>query len=119
MSKGYQLLETPCLSDLVAAPKNFDLSVAVLSWLVEVISEELKEQLDRAEIEVIRAEYFGAYPALGIHYKGDPEEDLGPIVEAMAAKVLRERPVSDFVSYLMRAGTDWRKVTDDIVGPRP
>ncbi len=121
MKKGYQLIEPACLSRLLPLPASFDVTVALLSWLVEELRVELSGRLGGAELELIRGEYVGgAYPALGIHYPAPAEEgeDLEPVVESTIKELLRQRPVADFVSFLERAQTDWRKVTDDLVGAR-
>jgi hypothetical protein len=118
MKKGYQIIEPPSLSGLFPRTASFDVTVALLSWLVETLRVELNDRLGGAEIELIRAEYQGAYPAIGIHYPAEEGEDLGLVVETAITELLRQRSMADFVSFLARARTDWRKVTDDLVGAR-
>jgi hypothetical protein len=117
MKKGYQLIEPGSLSELLPLTSTFDVTIALLSWLVDVLRAELKERLGSAELQVIRGEYQGAFPAIGIHYRVDEGEDLGPVVEAAIRDVLSQRPTSDFVSFLARSRTDWRRMTNDLLGP--
>jgi hypothetical protein len=115
MSKGYQIIEPDTLVGLFADPKYFELSVALFTWLIERLREDLKEQLVPAELDIIRVEYCGAYPAIGIHYHDRNPNDLGPLVESTIAKLMSERPVLEFVSFVARSKLDWREVTDKLM----
>ena len=116
MSKNYQIVEPPTLAGLFGTPANFDIAVALFTWLIDRLREDLKEQLVGAELEVIRAEYHGAYPAIGIHYDSDTDpNDLGPLVESTIAKLLSERTLADFLSFVASSKIDWKEVTDKLV----
>jgi hypothetical protein len=117
MKKGYQLIEPELLAGLVAAPKTFDLSIALLAWVVEVVRAELGDRLKGVELEIIRVEYFGAYPAIGIHYSAADIDDVGPLVEATIVDLVTQRPVADFVSFLMRTPRNWREEAEALLGP--
>jgi hypothetical protein len=119
MKKSYQIIEPAALGTLLGKPKSFDFTLAILSWLIDLVRAELRDQLDGAQIELIRAEYHGAYPAIGIHYDRPEKEDLGPLVEATLSKLLQERTGLDFASWVVRADADWRKLTDDLLGAPP
>lgn len=113
--KGYQLLEVDVLDGILGLPTNFDVNVALLSWLVEQLHIELGERLQGNEVEVILAQYHGAYPALGIHYPTPGSDDVGPLVETTIAELLTRRSVEDFIFFLARTPTDWRKTTDGLM----
>ena len=116
MSKSYQIVEPPTLAGLFGAPTNFTIAVALFTWLIHLLREDLKEELVGAELEVIRAEYQEAYPAIGIHYLGDTSpDDLGPLVESMIARLLSERTLTDFLAFVARSKIDWKEVTDNLV----
>lgn len=114
MSKNYQIVEPPSLAGMFGAPRNFDIAVALFTWLIVLLREDLKEQLIGAELEVIRAEYHGAYPAIGIHYDTNPD-DLGPLIEATVAKLLSERSVIEFISFVETSKIDFKEMTDSLV----
>lgn len=119
MNKGYQLIELALLDRLLATPSAATITVALLSWLVEAIRNELDGQLIAVELEVIRAEYLGPYPVIGVHYVNADAPDLGPLIEATATRLLQTKAVSEFVAFVPRSGRDWRKETDDLLTPKP
>lgn len=119
MKKGYQIIDAAGLKRLLAVTTSFDLTIALLSWLVELLHGELRERLTGVEIEIIRAEYYGPYPAIGIHYPMQDTNDVGPLVETTIEELLKQRPVADFSAFLARTPTDWRKATDDLIGRQP
>ena len=107
MNIGYQLVEPPSVAALLAKSHSASITVALLTWLIEVASEELKDDLVDKQLAVIRAEYVGAYPAIGIHYGSPGATDFAPRLEATFARLLAERHVGDFVSFLSRSTTNW------------
>lgn len=116
MSKGYQLLEAAApLAKFLANPKTLEVSVLILAWLAAQLSVELKDQLIGAHIEVIRAEYQGAYPALGIHYEREDKEDLGPLVEMKMAELLRSRSILELLQFAQEAKITWRHRADQLM----
>lgn len=118
MKKTYQIVEPVVLSELLGEPRAFEVTIALLSWLVDLTNKELKDQLQGAEVEVIRAEYHGPYPAIGVCYESATASDLGPLVEATIARMLRDRAAQDFVDFLGRVTTDWRREAERLVGPK-
>jgi len=118
MNKGYQIIEPACLGELMTLNGSVDVAVALLSWLVEILRIDLEDRLNGAQIELIRAEYHGAYPAIGVHYPRTDAEDLGPVVETTIAELTGRRSIADFAAFLARVRMDWRKVADDLMGAR-
>ena len=115
MSKGYQIVEPASLAGILAVPESFELTVAVLSWLSAKLHEELKEQLVGAQLAVIRVEYHGAYPAIGIQYESNPN-DLGPLVESTINRLLKECSVLELVSFVQTSGIQLRERTQQLLG---
>lgn len=66
------------MGELLGVSTSSEITIALLSWLVELVHTELKDRLCDVEIEVIGVEYLGAYPAIGIHYTTPETDDLGP-----------------------------------------
>lgn len=121
MSGGYQLLDKlvpPQLDRLCAHPKYFTFAVAILSWLAEQLTVELKEQLVDAQITVIKAEYLGAYPCLAIHYDHPAEaQDLAPLVKAGIKGLLENRSILDLMDFIGAGGRDWNMFTTALMSP--
>ncbi len=116
MKKGYQVMELSLLDPLFSQRKYFDFAIAIFYWLIRELHVELKDQLAGAQIEVIRVEYLGAYPALGIHYGNSGEvKDLEPLVEATIYRLLQEKPVIELVTFIAASGTDWKEVTTKLM----
>lgn len=121
MSGGYQLIEPtdlPQLDRLCAHPKYFTFAVAILSWLAEQITAELKEQFADAQITVIKAEYLGAYPCLAIHYDHPAEaQDLAPLVKAAIKQLLENRSALELMDFIGAGGRDWQMFTAALMLP--
>jgi hypothetical protein len=116
-NKPHQLLATECLDELFKYERTHLIAVAILSWLIEAINRDYQQALRGAELIIVNGRFVGSgYPALGIHY-GDVKnpEDLGPMVEAAVEKLVREKPVADFVGFLAKNATDWAKETRSII----
>jgi hypothetical protein len=109
-TKGYQVIEPTALAPLLSDPSNHVLAVMTLSWLIEQLQGTLGGQLEGVSLEVIRVEYHGAYPALGVHYTSE-SSDLGPVIEACVEGLLRDRSVGDLVEYVVRRRVDWAERT--------
>ena len=116
MKKGYQLLEMRALDNLAKWPHQHILLVPILFWLIDEIKLELKEELKNVELEVIKAEYHGAYPCLGIHYFNQKNpEDIGPIVEATIERLLSKKTAFDFVKHAEKGNINWNDVLKKVM----
>lgn len=114
MPKGYQILELECIDALIVNPIQFGFSVAVLSWLIERLHVELAENLGGAELSIVRVEYLGAYPALGVAY-GQISEDVGPLIQKTATELFQKCNVGEFVQFMLRKNVDWNAVASEIM----
>jgi hypothetical protein len=77
MQKGYQIVEPTSLATLLGNPSQAGVAVAVLAWTIDRLKAQSPQLFDEVEIEVIPVEYYGVYPAIGIHYKREAPIDLG------------------------------------------
>lgn len=110
--KGYQVMELSQLDSLFADPKYFDIAIAIFHWLIKELREELKGQIDNIQVDIIRVEYIGAYPTLGIHYENPNETpDMEPLIETAINQLLRERTVIELISFIAQSEINWRDVT--------
>jgi hypothetical protein len=115
MAKGYRIIEPVLIDPLLKYDKYHSYAVPIFYWLIEELYKELKDQLEGVDIEVIKVEYMGAYPVLGLKYEIKPYEapnfQLEKTVEETANRLLRERPISDLVNFIATSGMDWKEMT--------
>ena len=108
--KGYQIIEPKQLNSLFSRPVHDAFSVAFLSWICEILRIEFRDRLQYVEFDVICVTYVGSYASIGIHYKDQNYEDIGPRVEKAIARILRNRSAEELVGFIGRDQTNWRKV---------
>lgn len=106
---GYQLIEPATLDRVFAVPGNFAIAVAMFHWLIDELHRELGDQLQGVTLQVVRVEYLGAYPALGLQYEREGH-DVGPLVEQTIERILRSRPVASFAQFVGQSRLDWDAV---------
>ena len=114
MTDGYQVVEPQGLLPLYGQRRNFAFAVAAFEWLIGAVRKDLGDRLLGVSLRVIRVEYLGAYPALGIHYdEGVP--DVQVLVEEACERALRTRPVSEFVEFLGTGDRDWTRLAEQLM----
>ena len=67
---------------------------------------------------MIRAEYHGSFPAIGIRYASDDTPDLSPLVEESVERALGSTPVMSLVSFLGASEVDWSAVAAPFVSQK-
>tara|TARA_R110002167_G_scaffold342940_1_gene551805 strand:- start:1514 stop:1894 length:381 start_codon:yes stop_codon:yes gene_type:complete len=116
----HRSIEPIDLSGFSNDPKNFVLSVSVLSWLVNQLYENEKIDEDELLIDVAFVGFLGKYPAIVIQFKkGDPsDEDLGMMEEQlleMINDILKHKLLIDFIKFITKENKDWQKITNDLI----
>ncbi|HAW32058.1 MAG TPA: hypothetical protein DCY03_28800 [Planctomycetaceae bacterium] len=116
----HRSIEPIDLSGFSNDPKNFVLSVSVLSWLVNQLYENEKIDDDELLIDVAFVGFLGKYPAIVIQFKkGDPsDEDLGMMEEQlleMINDILKHKLLIDFIKFITKENKDWQKITNDLI----
>ena len=116
----HRSIEPIDLSGFSNDPKNFVLSVSVLSWLVNQLYENEKIDDDELLIDVAFVGVLGKYPAIVIQFKkGDPsDEDLGMMEEQlleMINDILKHKLLIDFIKFITKENKDWQKITNDLI----
>ena len=111
MAKGYRLIEPIEVSPLPGYKIYQEYAVIVLHWLAQELYKELGEKLAKVEVEIIQVvHYFGAYPALGLHY--EPYDlELEQLVEDTCNRLIRERPISELIKFIVESQLDWKLET--------
>ncbi|MEP6987731.1 MAG: hypothetical protein ABI970_19165, partial [Chloroflexota bacterium] len=110
MAKGYRIIEPIQIDPLLKYDRYHSHAMPIFYWLIGELYKELKDQLADVEIEVIKVEYMGAYPALGLYYEIKPYEapnfELEKTVEETANRLLRERPISEIINFIVASDVD-------------
>lgn len=113
---GYQIVEVPTLTRLAAAPTMTRFAVALLEWLVPRVQREVSTAISGVQVSVVRVEYLGAYPALGLTYERT-DADAGQLASDAAERLLASTSLAEFLTSLELSTTDWRSVEQAVMGP--
>ncbi len=115
MNRGYRIIEPILINSMIVDKKYHAYAVSVLFWLVEAIYKALEDQIDTFDLEVIKVEYMGVYPALGLQYESMPYEapnyPLEKLIEETANRLLSEKPISELIKYIAASVVDWNEMT--------
>ena len=114
MKKGYQIIEPLCLSDLYSDPRHFEFAVTLFHWIVDELRNELNSEIKGIDIDVIRVNYLGAYPAIGISYINE-SKDMAPLIESAIDHLVARKPIIDLVSFIAKSNIDWKKETERLM----
>lgn len=82
MSDGFFLIEPMALNPLIGITRDHTLSVLALEWLLGRIREG-DSLAANADLRVIRVEYHGAYPSIGLVPHGASREHCDAIESAI------------------------------------
>ncbi|MCA0457097.1 MAG: hypothetical protein LCI00_24210 [Chloroflexi bacterium] len=122
MTKGYRVIEPTLINSIIVDSKYHAYAVSVLFWLVEEIYKALKDQIDTFDIEVIKVEYMGAYPALGVQYQRKPFEapnySLEKLIEETSNRLLSEKSISELTKYIAASEVDWNEMASWVMTER-
>ena len=114
---GYTIIEPPSLEDWLGTVRNRAMLVALLSWLRHRLSDALKDDSPALRIDVIKVEYLGAYPALGVHGTDDVPADITERLTALTEQILSGSSVVDFLNFALDDGIDWTAEAQTLFGP--
>jgi hypothetical protein len=113
---GYTVIEPPSLEEWLGTVKNRAMLVALLSWLRHRLSKALKDDYPALIIDVIKVEYLGVYPALGVHGTNDVAADIPERVNALTEQILSGSSVVDFLNFALDDGIDWTAEAQALLG---
>ena len=111
MKRGYQIIEPSALQPLFSSPLYDVFAVAMMTWLCDLLRLELQDHLQQVDFEVICVTYLGSYPAIGIHYKDEDYQDVGPLAETVIERILREKSALEFARFIAERGINWQQIT--------
>ncbi len=114
MSKGYQIIMVEELDKILKFYPTWEFYVSFLSWIVSELDAELKTELDNINIEIINVAYISPIPMIAVQYKLK-NKDFGPIIEQLVSKLLREKPVAEFLAYMEKYKNDWSAIANRIL----
>lgn len=116
MKHGYQIIEPPSLSTLLGSPSQAAVEVAVLTWVIHSIKLHSAQLFDEVSVEVIAVSYLGTYPAIGIRYKHDDPQDLGPAISDTIDDFVRHASFNDFASLIGMSTLPWCDIWQEMKG---
>lgn len=116
MQKGYQIIEPTSLGTLLANPSQAAVAVAVLAWTIDRIKTQFPQLFDEVEVEVIPVTYQGTYPAIGIHYKNEGTNDVGPMLSNAIDAFVSHISFSDFMSFVNKTDLYWCDIWQELKG---
>jgi hypothetical protein len=85
--------------------KNQAILVALLTWLQHRFSQALRDDFPSLKIDVIKVEYIGTYPALGV--RGDYPDDMPERLNDLTEHILSHSSVNDFLHFVLDDSVDW------------
>jgi hypothetical protein len=95
---GYQIIEIVAIDKLIVSQTSLHVQVSILLWLIDYTKRSLKR--DDIELTLIKVEYVGAYPAIGIKYISQTSEDLEDVVTQEWETVLSSVTMKDFIEFI-------------------
>lgn len=112
--KGYQVMVLPILDELFSNPTNFTFSIIIFDWLISEMRK--RGVLQGIDVEIIKVDYMGAYPCLGINYH-DPNTAINKeaSIEETVRSILHQKTTYDFVQYVMSTSKNWDEMTKQIM----
>ena len=111
--KGYQIVEIESL-DKFTSMEHLSMYISLLVWLASRISNKPK-LLSLIKVDVIRVEYLEAYPALGIKYLAEGQDDYEPIIREEYEKMVEEKSVYELLKFIEANEGEIARVRDMIM----
>lgn len=112
---GYEICEPEIFGEWLATVKNRSILVPFLTWILGRVDDELKDKFPELNIEIIKVEYSGIYPAIGIRNDDNIPENAIKILESLLEEILRTASVYDFVDFVFKDDTDWNDVAQRLL----
>jgi hypothetical protein len=95
---GYQVVELRAIDNLIRNQNSLEIQISVLLWLIKCTQSELVGK--GIELEVIKVEYLGAYPAIGIKYLSQDVPDLESFIVERCEHVLNTFTVENLLQFI-------------------
>lgn len=91
--------------------------LALLTWLQHRLVGALKDDFPALRIDVIKVEYLGSYPALGLQCDDDVPSDMHERLDDLTRHILSDSSVTDFLNFALDDGIDWTAEAQTLLGP--
>jgi len=112
---GYTIVELPSLERWLSSVNNSSMLVALCTWLTHRLSQALHDDYPSLIIEVIRVDYLGAYPALGLRDERN-SDNLPERINDLAERILSSSSISDFLDFAFKDNIDWEAKAKTLLG---
>lgn len=109
MKKSYQIVEPPSLEKLIGNPFQPVVGIAVLEWAIARLKTREPRLFEDIDVEVIAITYMGTYPGIGIHYKRENPDDVGPALSDAIDELIRGVSFTDFLSFVEVSNSSWNE----------
>lgn len=96
---GYEIIELPVPSDKVKARVPIELELALCFWHVNQINSGM--QLPPGiEVDLIKVEYYGAYPAIGVKYNGNDSISISEAIISFIESASQDTTLNEFTNFV-------------------
>lgn len=112
---GYEIFEPEIIGEWFSVIKNQSVLVALLTWIIDKIRISLIAQNQNLILELIKVEYHGCYPAIGIKVNETTPDNFIDVLEIFTREILHRTSVYDFLEFLFANDIDWVKVTKKLL----
>lgn len=96
--KGYQVVEIESLDKFITS-EHLSTYISLLIWVASCINN-MPKLSTHIQVDVIKVEYLGAYPALGIKYLAEGQDDFEPVVHEEYEKLVAQTSVYELLKFI-------------------
>ena len=110
---GYQIVEPQIIQQWLNIVVHREFLVALLYWLAERLTKQLSTKYPGIEVSVIKVQYHGAYPCIGIRYPDESVPDLCESSEQSIENLIRNTSVLDFIQFVFSSKKSWSNLSKE------
>lgn len=116
-NSGYTLIEPEIIGEWLGTTSNQGMLVALLQWLVTHIKAESAEEFSssRIEVEVLKVEYLGVYPTIGVHDDGNLSKEIVSKIEGIIVEKIKATPIVEFLQFALNSDRDWNSEAERLL----
>ncbi|WMJ72298.1 hypothetical protein RCC89_03845 [Cytophagaceae bacterium ABcell3] len=100
--QGYQIIELEYVDDLIKRKVSLEFQVSIILWLIDSCKQDLVCAQLPIQIHLIKVDYMGEYPAIGIKYLEDQnqEDDFSDKIEVFCNSTIKTSSFERFSIFL-------------------
>lgn len=97
--KGYQIIEFDSIDNFRASITDLSLEIALFLRLTQLVKEKYNLP-DSIELDIIKAEYLGSYPTIGVHYHSEDTENIEQILCYEFQFMIENTSISELLNFM-------------------